>query len=51
MATKSITVRMPEDVLDRVHQAAQEDRRSVNAEIVWLIERALENDSEGRHRS
>jgi predicted HicB family RNase H-like nuclease len=36
-----LTVRIPDDLHAQVREAAQEDRRSVNAEILWLIEQGL----------
>lgn len=38
---KSISVRFPDDLHDRVKQASEASRRSVNSEILWLIEQAL----------
>jgi len=46
---KNINVRFPEDLHEQIRQAAERDRRSVNAEILWLIERGLtreEGDSD-----
>ncbi len=38
---KRFSVRFPLDVLEAVKQAAQEDVRPINSEIVWLIRKAL----------
>jgi hypothetical protein len=40
--TKRFSVRFPLDVLEAVKQAAKEDERPINSEIVWLIRKALE---------
>jgi hypothetical protein len=37
-----MTVRLPGDLLDRLRTAAERDRRSVHAEILWLLERGLD---------
>ena len=36
-----MTVRLPDELLARLRQAAARDRRSVHAEILWLLERGL----------
>jgi hypothetical protein len=38
---KRFSVRFPLDVLEAVKQAAQEDERSINSEIIWLLRKAL----------
>ncbi len=38
---KRFSVRFPLDVLEAVKQAAQEDVRPINSEIVWLVRKAL----------
>jgi hypothetical protein len=38
---KRFSVRFPLDVLEAVKQAAQEDDRPINSEIVWLLRQAL----------
>lgn len=40
---KRITLRLPEEIHEQVAQAAKDDRRSLNAEIVRLLEEALAN--------
>jgi len=39
---KNINVRVPDYLHAQVKRAAERDRRSLNAEILWLIERGLE---------
>jgi hypothetical protein len=36
-----LTVRLPRDVMERVRAAAESERRSVNAQLVTLIEAGL----------
>jgi hypothetical protein len=38
---KRFSVRFPLDVLRDVKQAAQEDERPINSEIIWLVRLAL----------
>jgi hypothetical protein len=40
-AMKRFSVRFPLDVLEAVKQAAREDERPINSEIVWLIRKGL----------
>lgn len=35
------TIRIPDELRDRIVAAAGEDKRSMNGEIEWLLERAL----------
>lgn len=42
MATKNVSVRFPEDLHTRIARSAEEDRRSVNSQILALIETALD---------
>jgi hypothetical protein len=37
-----MTVRLPDELLARLRQAAAGDRRSVHAEMLWLLEHALD---------
>jgi hypothetical protein len=37
-----ITVRLPEEVSREIADRASQDRRSLNSEIVWILERWLE---------
>jgi len=39
--TKRFSVRFPLDLLEAVKQAAKEDERPYNSEIVWLLRNAL----------
>jgi predicted HicB family RNase H-like nuclease len=43
---KNLNVRFPDDLHARIQQAAEQDRRSVNAEILWLIERGLDQEGD-----
>lgn len=38
---KRFSVRFPLDVLEAVKQAAKEDGRSINSEIVWILRDTL----------
>lgn len=37
----SINLRLPRDLHTRLKEQAARDRRSLNAEIVWLLDRGL----------
>lgn len=39
------TLRVPENLYDKIKAAAERNRRSIHAEILWLLEGALEPDS------
>jgi hypothetical protein len=39
-----ITLRLPDDLHAQVTAAAERDRRSLNAEILYLIEKGLSDD-------
>jgi hypothetical protein len=41
------TIRIPDDLRDRIAAAAAEDRRSMNGEIEWLLEAALAARQQG----
>jgi hypothetical protein len=46
-----MTLRLPNELLARLRQAAAHDRRSVHAELLWLLEHALDSrDGKGRKR-
>lgn len=38
---KRFSVRFPLDLLEAVKQAAKEDERPINGEIIWLVRNAL----------
>jgi predicted HicB family RNase H-like nuclease len=40
---KPITVRLPDDLHARVKAAAEMERRSINAQILWCIEQHTED--------
>jgi hypothetical protein len=39
---KSVNVRFPDDLHARVKAVSERDRRSLNAQILWLIEKGLQ---------
>jgi hypothetical protein len=43
---KRFSVRFPLAVLEAVKQAAKEDERPINSEIVWLLRQALASRKE-----
>lgn len=43
----SITVRMPQEIRDRIYDFAEKERRSINSEIVHLLETSLNTKSLG----
>ena len=47
---KRFSVRFPLDVLGAIKQAAQEDGRSINSEIIWLVRDALRRRKQGGRR-
>lgn len=38
------TVRFPGDLYDQLKAAAERDHRSIHAEVLWLLERALTDE-------
>ena len=42
MATKSFTLRIDEQLLDKLHVIADYEGRSANGQVVYLIRRAVE---------
>ena len=42
------TIRIPDEMRDRIKAAADEDRRSMNGEIEWLLESSLLSRQAGR---
>jgi len=37
----AFTIRIPDEMQDRIRHAAAEDKRSMNGEVEWLLESAL----------
>jgi CopG antitoxin of type II toxin-antitoxin system len=44
------TVKMPDDIHERVSQLAERERRNFSGQVVWLIERALEAIDRGQDK-
>lgn len=44
--TVNLNVRMPADLHERVKRQAGRDMRSLNLEVLWLLERGLESVKE-----
>ena len=44
---KNLNLRIPDELHERFKEAAEHDRRSLNAEILWLAERGLNDDERG----
>lgn len=49
--TKRFSVRFPLDLLEAVKQAAKEDERPINSEIVWLLRNALAQRKGDQHHA
>lgn len=47
---KQLNLRLPDDLHARVAAAAADDHRSMNGEILWLIEQALDEIEDERSR-
>jgi hypothetical protein len=45
---KRYSVRFPLDLLQAVKQFAQEDKRSINGEIVWIVEQYVKQRKRGK---
>lgn len=43
----SYTLRIPDDLYARIKQAAEQDRRSIQGQMLWLIDRSLAHREEG----
>jgi predicted DNA-binding protein len=43
---KRISLRLPEALHERAKRLAEHNRRSLHAELLWLIERGLEQDED-----
>jgi hypothetical protein len=39
---KHISLRVPEELLERLKDTAEKNRRSLNAQVIWMLERELE---------
>jgi hypothetical protein len=46
-AVTRVTLRIPEDLHERIAAQARKDRRSINSEILHLLERGLDDDPDG----
>lgn len=45
---RNLNVRLPDELHDRLKAAAERDRRSLNAEILHLLDRALADGEHGQ---
>jgi predicted HicB family RNase H-like nuclease len=48
MVTKNVNVRLPDELHALVKASADADRRSLNSQIVWLLEAGLATRDEKR---
>lgn len=48
--TKQITLRLPYELHERLKRAAERNRRSLHAEILWRLEQDQEQDQEEEGR-
>ncbi|WCK26657.1 Arc family DNA-binding protein [Agrobacterium pusense] len=46
-AEKQVNFRMPDDLKTKVKESAERNRRTLTAEIIVLLEGALENEKSG----
>jgi hypothetical protein len=46
---KRFSVRFPLSVLESIKQAAKEDNRSINSEIIWMVRKNLEERGKKRN--
>jgi hypothetical protein len=44
---KHVSLRVPAELLARLQAAAERDRRSLNGEVLWLVEQGLDRDKDG----
>jgi predicted HicB family RNase H-like nuclease len=44
--TKSINLRLPDELHEQLREQAETDHRSLNSEIVWLLEKTLNERKE-----
>ncbi len=45
---QKMSIYFPLDLLERVRQAAQRQKRSFNKEVLWLVEQGLERQEKGQ---
>lgn len=51
MAVKELKIRLPDDLAGRVQRSADADKRTINRQVEWLLERGLQARSNiGRSR-
>jgi hypothetical protein len=43
--TKRIGIDLPDELHARIKQAADDDRRSIHSQILWLLEQALKGET------
>jgi hypothetical protein len=48
---QKMSIYFPLDLLARVRKAAQQHKRSVNKEVLWLVEQSLERQEKGEQKS
>jgi hypothetical protein len=48
---KAISVRLPENLYDQIQALAQENRRSMNQEIIVLLQKALESQKKSQEKA
>jgi len=46
---KRFSVRFPLSVLESIKQAAKEDNRSINGQIIWIVRKHLEERGKKRN--
>ena len=46
---KRFSVRFPLSVLESIKQAAKEDNRSINSQIIWMVQKHLEERGKKRN--
>ena len=49
IATKSVSIRFPLDLLETLKQLAQEDARSINGEVIWILRDYTQRRKGGTH--
>src|SRR5262252_9264096 len=47
--TKSVSIRFPLDLLETLKQLAQEDARSINGEVIWILRDYTQRRKGGKH--